>query len=133
MQLVEQCCKDLVGEERVAFDYDAWWTASSDFGDLTCVMPGVQFFGKGATGVLHGINFCVNDPERFCLNAAKAQLLAAEALLKEDAKNAREIAENYKPLYPSIKAYLAELDTLILDKDAVIYDEDGRAIVDYMN
>ena len=40
MKLVEQCCCDLVGADRVAFDYNSWSTGSSDFGDLTCVMPG---------------------------------------------------------------------------------------------
>ena len=132
MRLVEQCCADLVGAERVRFDYTACSTGSSDFGDLTCVMPGIQFSVFGATGTLHGIDFCAADPDRLCLNSAKAQLLVADALLRDDAAAAKEICANYKPLFPSIKAYFEAVEELTLDKDAVIYDEDGNATVDYL-
>ncbi|MBQ1270710.1 MAG: hypothetical protein IIY11_03535, partial [Clostridia bacterium] len=72
MRLVEQCCKDLVGDDRVAFNYTNWGTGSSDFGDITCVMPGVQFFCGGASGVAHGIDYYITDPNRLCVNSAKA-------------------------------------------------------------
>ena len=133
MELVEQCCCDLVGKERVAFDYQAWSTGSSDFGDLTCVMPGVQFFASGLTGVCHGIDFQVADVNRLCVNAAKAQLFVAEALLADDAAKAKDIIANYKPQFGSIKEYLTAIEELVLDKDAVIYDENGNATVDFQN
>jgi hypothetical protein len=95
-------------------------------------MPGVQFNAKGASGTLHGIDFCVTDPERLCVNSAKAQLLVADALLCGDAAEAKSIIENYKPMYPSIKAYFEAIDELIIDKDAVIYDEKGNATVDFL-
>ena len=133
MELVQKCCEDLVGPERVKFDYNEWSTGSSDFGDITCVMPGVQFNAAGITGTLHGINFCVDSPERLCVNSVKAQLFVIDALLANDAVSAKKIIADYKPEYPSIAAYFEAINDLILDKDAVVYDEDGNATVDFQN
>ena len=41
MNLCQKCCEDLSGKEKVKFDHNAWSKGSSDFGDLTMVMPGV--------------------------------------------------------------------------------------------
>ena len=133
MKLVEQCCTDLVGEDRVRFNYEDWGTGSSDFGDVTAVMPGVQFDAAGATGTVHGIDYCAADPERLCVNSVKAQLFVIDALLKADAEAAKKIVADYKPEYPSIAAYFEAVNQLILDKDAVVYDADGNASVDYQN
>lgn len=131
MKLVEQCCVDLAGEDKVRFNYEGWSTGSSDFGDLTCVMPGVQFSAVGAVGTAHGIDYHVADVDRFCVDSSKAQLFVAEALLADDAARAKEIVANYKPVYPSIRAYFEEMDSLTLDKEAVEYDEDGAATVSF--
>ena len=133
MKRVEECCCDLVGEDRVKFDYQSWSTGSSDFGDITCVMPGVQFFAAGAVGTGHGIDYFIKDPNRMCVNAVKAQLFVADALLRDDAAAARKIIADYQPQYPSIRAYLDAINELILDKDAVRYDENGNAVVDFKN
>ena len=133
MKLVEQCCCDLVGADRVVFDYEAWSTGSSDFGDVTCVMPGVQFNAMGAVGTGHGIDYYITDPNRLCVNSAKAQLFVADALLSNDGAAAKEIIANYKPQYGSIKEYLDAINEIILDKDAVKYDENGNATVDFQN
>ncbi len=125
MQLVEETCGELVGKERVAFDYDAWSTGSSDFGDLTCVMPGVQFQTTGATGTGHGIDYILADPERLCINGIKAQLLVAEKLLKDDAACAKAIIAQYEPRYASIKDFFDDISALDMEKDVVSYEEDG--------
>ena len=133
MKLAEDCCVALCGRKKVVFDYNGWSTGSSDFGDVTCVMPGVQINAGGAVGTLHGIDFQITDPNRMCVNAAKVQLFLVDALLSNNAVTAKEIIANYKPQYPSIKAYLDAIDALTLDKDAVRYDEKGNAIVDFQN
>lgn len=133
MELVEKCCRDLVGEERVQFDYEDWSTGSSDFGDITCVMPGVQFNAAGATGTFHGIDFSPADPERLCVNSVKAQLFVIDALLCDSGSAARKIVADYEPEYPSIRAYLDAIDQMVLDKDAVVYDENGNVSVDFQN
>lgn len=131
MKLVEQCCIDLVGEDAVHFDYEAWGTGSSDFGDLTCVMPGVQLNCAGAKGTGHGIDYFIEDPYCLCVNSAKAQVLVAEALLKDEAAAGKEILEKFEPRFPSIKAYLEFQNEMFLDKEAVVYDEEGRATVEF--
>ena len=68
-----------------------------------------------------------------CVNAVKAQLFVADALLRDDAAAARKIIADYQPQYPSIRAYLDAINELILDKDAVRYDENGNAVVDFKN
>ena len=126
MQLVEEVCKDLVGADRVNFEYDSWSTGSSDFGDLTCVMPGIQFTSAGASGTAHGINYYLTDPERLLINSIKAQLLVADKLLKDDAAKAKEIVANYKAPYASIPEYLDAIGDFILDRDVVEYEENGN-------
>lgn len=133
MHLIERCCADLVGADRIRFDYHGWSTLSSDFGDVTCVMPGVQLFCAGAAGSLHGTDLCIADPERLCVNAAKVQLLVLDALLGKGASAARQIVDGYEPEYPSVADYLAAVGRFRLDKSAVRYDERGHAAVDYLN
>ena len=130
MQLVERCCADLVGADRVKFDYEGRGTGSSDFGDITRVMPGVQFSAAGAAGTGHGLDYRVADPDRLCLNSAKAQLFVMDALLADGAAAAKEIMANFVPQYPSIAAYLEDIQSFVLDKDAVIYGEDGSFTID---
>ena len=95
--------------------------------------PGVQFHCGGASGTGHGIDYFVTDPNRLCVNSAKAQLFVTDALLGNGAETAKEIIANYKPQYPSIKAYFEAINDIILDKDAVKYDENGNATVDFQN
>ena len=128
MDLCQKCCEDLSGKEKVKFDHDAWSTGSSDFGDLTMVMPGVQFYACGCTGLGHGIDFCVADPERACVNPAKAELFIADALLSDGAAKAKEIIAGYKPQFGSIREYLDFIDTLAMDKDVINYTEKGTFI-----
>ena len=133
MKLTEELCKDLVGEDRVKFDYNAISTGSSDFGDLTCVMPGVQIHCGGAIGTGHGIDYFVESPERLCINSAKIQLMVADALLSDDAACAKKIVADYEPQYKSIAEYFEYMKAFNLDKDAVTYDENGNATIDYKN
>ena len=128
MDLCQKCCEDLSGKEKVKFDHNAWSKGSSDFGDLTMVMPGVQFYANGHTGLGHGIDFCVADPERACVNPAKAELFIADALLSDDAAKAKEILAQYKPQFASIREYLDFIDTLSMDKDVIHYTEKGIEI-----
>ena len=128
MDLCQKCCEDLSGKEKVKFDHNAWSKGSSDFGDLTMVMPGVQFYANGHTGLGHGIDFCVADPERACVNPAKAELFIADALLSDGAAKAKEILAQYEPPFASIRDYLDFIDTLYMDKDVITYTEKGIEI-----
>ena len=128
MDLCQKCCEDLSGKEKVKFDHNAWSKGTSDLGDLTMVMPGVQFYANGHTGLGHGIDFCVADPERACVNPAKAELFIADALLSDGAAKAKEILAQYEPPFASIREYLDFIDTLYMDKDVITYTEKGIEI-----
>ena len=73
----------------------------------------------------------MKDAERFCLNAARIQLLVAYALLADNAEAANDIISSYKPTYNSIKEYFDSINEFFADKDAVKYDKYGNATVDF--
>ncbi|MBR0140005.1 MAG: peptidase dimerization domain-containing protein, partial [Firmicutes bacterium] len=125
----EKACVDLVGKERVKFDYNAWLTSSSDVGDVTMLMPACQISAGGACGKAHGVDFYVKDPERMCVNSAKAQLFLAERLLSDGAAKAKEIIASYVPPYPSKEAYFEAISQADKLCEAVTYEEDGSITV----
>lgn len=134
MKLAEQCCIDLVGADYVKFNYESWATGSTDFGDLTCVMPCVLFNSCGGyTGAAHSIDYHIDNPYRLCVDSAKAQVLVAEALLKDNAAAAKDIIDKFEPRFPSVKDYLKSLNQMFLDKEAVVYDSEGHAAIDFFN
>lgn len=133
MHLAEGLAAELVGKDRVRFDYTGCSGGSSDFGDVTYVMPGIQMNVGGAAGTAHGIDYYVEDAEKLCMNTVKMHLFLLDALLTGDAAEAKRVMAAFEPQYPSIQAYLEELDGFILDKDAVVYHEDGSVTVDFSN
>ena len=131
MKLSERCCAELVGQDKVEFTYDAWGTSCSDFGDITAVMPGLQFNAAGALGVCHSIDFKMTDPWAFCKNSSVALLYIAYELLKDSAENAERIIENYIPAFKSIDDYFKTVDSISIDCDAVRYNDDGTVLIKY--
>jgi len=72
---------------------------TSDFGDLSCIMPVLQFNTGGHNGVLcHLIDFNVADPYEYYVVPAKCFALLAYRLLKDNAKKAKELIAENKPL-----------------------------------
>ncbi len=72
-------------------------TGSTDMGDITQIMPGIQPSVAGAGGVFHSKSFTMVDP--YLAYVVQAKLLATTAidLLAGGAAEAREIAKSYKP------------------------------------
>ncbi|MDW7657334.1 MAG: peptidase dimerization domain-containing protein, partial [Bacillota bacterium] len=124
MAVARICMEALAGPERVNFKAH-WSTGCTDMGDLSCVMPVIHPYAAGATGTGHGDNYGIADAQKACVNAAKAQVLMVDELLRNDAAKARQIVENAQPLYPSIRDYLAAIDKITNDLDAVIHAADG--------
>jgi len=132
LRLMERCCCDMVGREKVAFSYTGWGGGSTDMSDLACVMPCAWFTVNGGfTGCGHRIDYKIVDARRLCVDSAKAQILVVDALLKDSAAAAKDVIDRFKPAYPSIKAYLKETDGIFLDCEAVTYDKDGHGSVRY--
>ncbi len=70
---------------------------TSDYGDLSCIMPVMQFYTGGHTGGTHTIDYHVVDQDEYYLAPAKAFALIAYHLLKDGAKEAKRLIAENKP------------------------------------
>lgn len=70
---------------------------STDMGDITQIMPGIQPFTGGMNGVLHSVEACVEDYSAACIIPAKAMAATIIDLLANDAARAKEVMVNFKP------------------------------------
>lgn len=132
LKLTEQCCIELAGEENVRFGFESIGKGSTDFGDLSCIMPCSLFnVSNGYSGCAHQLDYKIVNPYRLCVDSAKAQVLVLDALLTNNAAEANRIIENFTPRYPSIKDYLNSISDINSDIEAVVYDEEGNARVDF--
>ena len=102
---------------------DKTWTASTDMGDLSCIMPVVHPFSGGDAGLLHGSNYEIKNPDAACTASAKLQLGMLFILLSDGAKRAKKVVEEYKPLFRSKEEYLTYVDTLNKTGDRIVYNE----------
>lgn len=70
---------------------------STDMGDITQIMPGIQPFTGGMDGVLHAAEAHVADYNAAVSIPAKAMAATIIDLLADDAAKAKEILAGYKP------------------------------------
>lgn len=94
----KKAIRDVVDGERLA--------GTTDYGDLSSIMPVLQFNTAGATGTGHTTSYRVSDPYEYYVTTAKIFALLAYRLLKDDAAKAKEIIADNKPLYTK-EEYLA--------------------------
>ena len=71
---------------------------TTDYGDLSCIMPVMQFLTGGAGGVAHNKSFTREDLYEYYVVPAKCFALSAYRLLKDDAALAKQIIANNKPM-----------------------------------
>jgi len=88
---------ELLGEQAVK--YGGHGTGSSDMGDITQIMPGIQPGVAGAGGVFHSKTFEMVD--RYLAYVVQAKLMACTAidLLANGAAEAVKIKQDYRPNY----------------------------------
>ncbi|MCI8511860.1 MAG: amidohydrolase [Lachnospiraceae bacterium] len=130
LDLAAEVMRDIAGPDSVVVT-DHWDTGSTDMGDVSCIMPVVHPYGAGASGILHGTDFQVTDPERACVAPAKCLFIMADRLLSDDAALAKKVLAESKPLFSSKEEYLKAIDQLDMTKEAVVYNEDGTVLLDY--
>ncbi len=121
---------DFFAEEDIRFT-QSWGTASSDMGDISCVMPAVHPNVGGAGGTAHGDNYRVEDPYTACVVSAKVQIGALAAFLENDAAEAKNVIADKKVPFPSKEAYFAAVDALSFDGEGVAYNEDGTVTLNF--
>lgn len=106
-----------------------WSTGCTDMGDVSCFMPAIHPYCRGAAGPAHSDDYRIVSVEKAVLNSVKVQLVLLELLLENGAAEARAIVENFTPTYTIVEDYTRDLDRLMIDKDAVDYREDGTAVI----
>ena len=90
----------LASDGRYPVEYensDVHLTASSDYGDLSAVIPVLQFYTGGYTGALHSPAVRVTDEYLAYVVTAKVFALEAYRLLKDGAQRARSVMEHFTP------------------------------------
>ncbi|MGP1584903.1 MAG: amidohydrolase [Schwartzia sp. (in: firmicutes)] len=86
------------------------FSASTDMGDLSHLMPAIHPFIGGADGSLHTKDFRLTDFAAAVLTPAKAFAGMIVDLLTDDAARARKILAAHKPLLTKA-SYVAKLDS----------------------
>ncbi len=83
--------------------------ASTDFGDVSHLMPSLHPFVGGTEGLLHARNFETTDYYAAAVLPAKLLAMTVIDLLSDDAQKGKEILANFKPLL-SKEQYIELLD-----------------------
>lgn len=73
--------------------------ACTDVGDLSHLVPVVNFTFKGFAGKLHGADFKITDPEKAYILPAKLLALTVYKLLKNGGQEAKKITKSYTPVF----------------------------------
>ena len=82
---------------------------STDFGDISQLMPCVHPWIGGVSGALHTSDYELSDEELAYIIPAKAMAMTVIDLLWDDAKVAKDIVENFKPQFTK-EEYLSFMD-----------------------
>jgi len=86
-------------------------SGTTDYGDLSCIMPVLQFLTIGYKGTGHTLTFEVADPYEYYVVPAKCFALLAYRLLKDNAARAKQMLAENKPMMTK-EEYLELMDTL---------------------
>ena len=86
------------------------FSASTDMGDVSHLMPVIHPFIGGTDGLLHTGGFHVVDFEAAVLLPAKAFAMMLVDLLVDDAKEAKGILADFKPILTK-EEYIAKMES----------------------
>ncbi|MBQ7761184.1 MAG: amidohydrolase [Clostridia bacterium] len=102
---------------------------STDMGELCGLMPVVHPYVAGASGKVHGDDFCISDPYTACVVSAKWQLAMIILLLENGGERAKKIKANYKSQFASKEEYFSYIEGLNSQGDKIIYNDDGSITI----
>ncbi|HWQ51443.1 MAG TPA: amidohydrolase [Terriglobales bacterium] len=91
---------------------------STDMGDVSTLMPAMQFNVGGSVGDYHGKSICIPEDSReaMYLNGGRVMAAVAFELLRDGGKKANKVTSAYKPEFASPAEYLATADSFYADK-----------------
>jgi amidohydrolase len=113
---------DLVTEEELGDGHHG--TASTDWGDISTIMPVLETYFKGFSGTQHGSDYRIVDPDTSYILSAKFLSLMAVELLCDRAEKAKLILKSFKPLFKSKEDYFKMVDKLF--RKRILPEEDYR-------
>lgn len=127
--LCEEIINDLFGENHIR--HTGWMTGSTDMGDVSTLMPTVHPHTTGATGLLHGKDFLVADPEKAAVNGSKLLASLTYKLLENGAELGKKCIAEYKPVFKNREEYFKAIDAIKMNRTTVMYNEDGTVTLNY--
>jgi len=104
-------------------------TGSTDFGDLSGLIPVVHPYVPKASGKSHGADYVIEDPEFTCVASAVWQLNMLYLLLGEGAWRGKSIVTNFKPAFPSKEEYFEYIEQFDSAGVRIEYHGDENASV----
>lgn len=120
---MEQVLEDLSIEAKAhGHDYSVGYrrqdfheAGSTDFGELSSLLPVYQFRTGGYKGALHNADICVTNEQLAYVEAAKAFALLSYRLMKDRAQGAKETIERFTPAITKERyfAYMKEMNTVV--------------------
>ena len=103
----------------------------SDLGDVSTLMPTIHPRIGGAVGSGHGTDYYIKNPELAVVKSAEIQALILAVLMKNDAREAKNIVKNKQVIFSSKEEYFAAIDSITANIDAVTYNSDGTISLRY--
>ena len=86
------------------------FSASTDMGDVSHLMPVIHPYIGGTSGALHTREFCAVDYYAACVLPAKIMAMTVIDLLADNAQQAKAILDSYQPLMTKAE-YIQKLDS----------------------
>ncbi|KEH90137.1 amidohydrolase [Clostridium novyi] len=106
--MFEENAKKLLPEEQVI---DAGhFTASTDMGDVSNIIPSIHPFIGGVSGNLHTKDFKVEDYDAALILPAKLMAMTVVDLLFDNAKEGERVIEAFEPTFESKDEYIKFLE-----------------------
>jgi amidohydrolase len=99
-------------------------TGSTDWGDLSTIMPVLETSIAGTAGTFHGADFKIADPDTAYVLAAKYLALMSVELLMDGSEKAKAVLSNFKPLFKSKQEYFDKVDRMF--RKRILPQEDYR-------
>lgn len=128
MKLAREAAEQIIPEEKFVLSENSYGKGSTDMGDLSCIMPVLHPYARGAKGTGHGSDYVIDDPEAACIKSAKWQLAMLKLLLCDGAQRAKRIIAEFEPRFASKEDFLRYQDSLCDSGDRIIYGEEKAEV-----
>jgi len=91
-------------------------TGSTDMGDVSSIMPAIHPYAGGVSGISHGNDYLISDPQLAIINPAKIMAMTVVDLLAEGATEAKNILAKNKPRMTK-QEYLDTMNSLLKEEE----------------